>query len=155
MSSMDCNTTFLPSAKYTAGVHGKNPPFVVLHPISRKKTEKVTDFSKKIFDHKHKNDICHFYYRNTSVKNIISYITATNGKMLCASLLIKDFAEYIGLTITELKTNETLKILFETMPPKWQYINCVYKLYIENNGFYLTDEQRKYVYEIYLKERNN
>ena len=49
MSSMDCNTTFPPSDWRVFGYHGKNPPFVVLHPISRKKTEKVTDFSKKIF----------------------------------------------------------------------------------------------------------
>lgn len=133
------------SRYYFDGIEGFNPhdtDYII-----------IVDKMKTVYNHVHNNNTCYFYYRNSTLKNIVSYIIAKNTSLICASLLHKDFAEYIGLTITELKTNDKLMILFENMPIKWKYLHYVYKSYIENNGFYLTDEQRMHAYNLYCDAR--
>ena len=65
--------------------------------------------------------------------------------------LVTDFANELGMTIAD------LTILYEhfkeRIDQKHKYQHEIYKFYVENNGFYLTDKQRAIAYEVYKKER--
>lgn len=65
--------------------------------------------------------------------------------------LVTEFASELGITIADLTMlYEHFK---ERIDQKHKYQHEIYKFYVENNGFYLTDKQRAIVYEVYKKER--
>ena len=70
--------------------------------------------------------------------------------MRAGKFLSPEFAEYIGLTIEELKR---LKPMFDEIDEKHRYEKVIFDSYVENNGFFLTDEQRLRAYEEYKRER--
>ena len=70
--------------------------------------------------------------------------------MRAGKFLSPEFAEYIGLTIEELKR---LKPMFEKIDEKHRYEKVIFDSYVENNGFFLTDEQRLRAYEEYKMQR--
>lgn len=65
--------------------------------------------------------------------------------------LVTDFANELGMTIAD------LTILYEhfkeRIDEKHKYQHEIYKFYVENNGFYLTDKQRDKAYKVYMAER--
>ena len=65
--------------------------------------------------------------------------------------LVKDFCEYIGMEVNDLKR---LKPLIDNIDEKHSYEKIIYDAYIENNDFKLTDLQRYKAYEKYKKTRN-
>lgn len=71
--------------------------------------------------------------------------------MNVGKFLNKDFAEYIGLEIKHLKR---LEPIFKRLDEKHLYEKVIFDSYIENNGFYLTEEQRLRAYEEYKKYRS-
>ncbi len=65
--------------------------------------------------------------------------------------LVTEFASELGLTIANLTMlYEHFK---ERIDEKHKYQHEIYKAYVENNGFYLTDKQREKAYKVYKKER--
>lgn len=64
--------------------------------------------------------------------------------------LVPKVAEYFNLTIEELQEMENL---IENLDDQHTYIKVVYDAYIENDGFFLTDEQLEAAYEEYKKVR--
>lgn len=70
--------------------------------------------------------------------------------MRAGKFLSPEFAEYIGLTIEELKK---LKPMFDDIDEKHMYEKVIFDSYIKNNGFFLTNEQRLMAYEEYKKKR--
>ena len=65
--------------------------------------------------------------------------------------LVTDFANELGMTIADLTMlYEHFK---ERIDEKHKYQHEVYKAYVENNGFYLTDKQREQAYKVYKAER--
>ena len=65
--------------------------------------------------------------------------------------LVTDFANELGMSIADLiMLYEHFK---ERIDEKHKYQHEVYKAYIENNGFYLTDKQRDKAYKVYKAER--
>ena len=70
--------------------------------------------------------------------------------MRAGKFLSPEFAEYIGLTIEELKR---LKPMFDDIDEKHKYEKVIFDSYVENNGFFLTDEQRLRAYDEYKRER--
>lgn len=74
-----------------------------------------------------------------------------NIPMKAGKFLVPEFAEYIGLTIDDLKE---LQPLFDKMDEKHSYEKVIYDSYVANGSFTLTDEQREKAYEEYKKTRN-
>ena len=70
--------------------------------------------------------------------------------MRAGKFLSPEFAEYIGLTIEDLKR---LKPMFDDIDEKHRYEKVIFDSYVENNGFLLTDEQRLRAYDEYKRER--
>lgn len=83
--------------------------------------------------------------------NVMLDKTLESGiNMRAGKFLSPEFAEYIGLTIEELKK---LKPMFDDIDEKHMYEKVIFDSYIKNNGFFLTDEQRLIAYEEYKRKR--
>lgn len=95
------------------------------------------------------NDI---FFMPLENKDIMIYKTLTSGvPMRVGKFLVKEFADYIGLTIEDLKR---LEPLFNQLDDKHKYEKIIYDAYVENNSFTLTEEQRKNAYNEYKRERD-
>ena len=91
-----------------------------------------------------------FFFRNMDKKGFIDDLRKSGLKMCIGKFLIPEFADYIGLTIEDLKG---LKDVIEGIDEKHSYEKIIYDSYIENNGFYLTDNQRQKAYADYIEKR--
>ena len=97
---------------------------------------------------KNGEDVFFLYY--DSKENLIKNTLKTNVPMAVGKFLVPKFAEHIGLTIEDLKR---LKPLINKLDENHYYEKIIYDSYIENNGFYLTDEQLNLAYKEYKKVR--
>ena len=91
-----------------------------------------------------------FFYNNLNKQEFINDTLSTNLPMKIGKFLVPEFANYIKLTIDDLKT---LKPVIDKIDKKHAYEKVIYDAYIENNAFELTDEQRLNAYNEYKKER--
>ena len=112
----------------------------------------ITDlplFGKPMMNMKLKDkDIFFMCIEDNSVmldKTLESGINMRAGKFLSP-----EFAEYIGLTIEELKK---LKPMFDDIDDKHMYEKVIFDSYIKNTAFFLTNEQRLMAYEEYKRKR--
>ena len=95
-------------------------------------------------------NIDYFIYKNKPKNEFIHFFITTNLPMRASIFLIPEVVELFGVTINDL---ELLQNVFYHMDDKHSYIKLIYDFYIQNNGFYLTEEQLKAVYEDYKNKR--
>ena len=93
-------------------------------------------------------DVFFLYY--DSKENLIKNTLKTNVPMAIGKFLVPKFVEHIGLTIEDLKQ---LRPLIDKLDENHYYEKIIYDSYIENNGFYLMDEQLNLAYKEYKKLR--
>lgn len=92
-----------------------------------------------------------FLYRNgLSKEEFIKDTIDSNVPMRVGKFLIPEFCEYIGFEISDY---DKLKSMFDNLDEKHRYEIIIRDSYIENGGFFLTDEQRLRAYEEYKRER--
>ena len=92
-----------------------------------------------------------FFYRNLDKQGFIKDCLNSNLPMKAGKFLVPEFAKYLGLTIEDLKI---LKPVIANIDDKHEYEKVIYDSYIENNDFYLTEEQRLSAYTLYIKWRS-
>lgn len=89
-------------------------------------------------------------FRDMSKSGYINDLIESKTPMKAGKFLIPEFNEYINFTIDDLKS---ILHIFENMDDKHTYEKIIADAYIENNGFFLTDEQRDLAYAEYKKTR--
>lgn len=99
---------------------------------------------------KNGNDI--FFYRDMTKDEFIKNTIESKVPMRCGKFLIKEFNEYIGFTIEDLKKLETM---FREMDEKHKYETYIYDCFIKNNNFELNEEQLLNAYNIYKEKRKD
>ncbi len=92
-----------------------------------------------------------FFWSPLSKEEFIKNTFDCGVPMRVGKFLVKEFADYIGLTIEDLKR---LEPLFNQLDDKHKYEKIIYDAYVENNSFTLTEEQRKNAYNEYKRERD-
>ena len=93
------------------------------------------------------NDV--FFYKNMPKEDFIKDTLDSNVPMRCGKFLVREFNEYIGFDIEDLKK---LEKMFSQMDEKHLYEKLIYKYYIENNKFELDEKQLSEVYKNYQKQ---
>lgn len=93
---------------------------------------------------------CLFEWRKMSADEFVEYTLNTKLPMSAGKFLIPEFNSEIGFTLEHLKK---LEPIFNKMDIRHKYEKVIFDSYIENNGFYLTEEQRLKAYEIYKEAR--
>jgi len=91
-----------------------------------------------------------FFYRQLDKDTFIEDTLGCGVPMRAGKFLIPEFAEYLGMTVNDLKK---LKPAFDRMDEKHTYEKIIYDAYLENGGFFLTDKQLNEAYEEYKKRR--
>lgn len=91
-----------------------------------------------------------FFYRDMDKDQFINYTVECSVPMRVGMFLVPEFCEYLGFTIEDY---ERLENLFNILDEKHKYEILIRDFYIENGGFFLTDQQRLIVYKEYLDER--
>ena len=109
----------------------------------------ISNKSIKVLNMKHDNKDVFFYWPLTK-EEFIKEALNSNLPMKAGKFLVKDFAEYIGMTIEDLKR---LKCMFDKIDEKHCYEKVIYDFYIENNSWDMTPEQLSKAYEIYKKHK--
>lgn len=104
----------------------------------------------KKYTHKIIGEKDYFIYKNMTKMEFIDFFIHTNLNMTAACFLIPDVVKHLGVTITDL---DMLQNVFYHMDKKHLYIKMIYDYYRKNNGFFLTSEQLKNVYEEYKSKR--
>lgn len=93
---------------------------------------------------------CYYKWRKMSADEFVKYTLNTKLPMELGKFLVPEVVDYLGFTITHLKA---LAPIADKLDDKHSYEKVIYNSYIENNGFYLTQEQRDKAYAEYLKSR--
>lgn len=93
---------------------------------------------------------CLFKWRKMTADEYVKYALESKLPMEIGKFLVPEIGEYLGFTIEHLKR---LKPVVEKLDPKHAYEKVIYDSYIENDAFYLTDEQRREAYQIYKSKR--
>lgn len=93
---------------------------------------------------------CLFKWRKMSVDEFIEYTLNSKLPMEIGKFLVPEIAEYLGFTLNDL---EKLRPIIEKLDNKHKYEKVIFDSYLQNNGFYLTQEQRDEAYKIYKSER--
>lgn len=93
---------------------------------------------------------CIFKWKKMTPEEFIQVSLSRNCPMELGKFLVPEFCKEIGFTINDLKQ---LQILRDTLDNKHKYEAIIFDAYIENNDFYLTDEQLSSAYEEYKKYR--
>lgn len=90
-----------------------------------------------------------FFFRDMTKEEFIGDALDSHP-LRAGKFLVPAFAEYLGLTIGDLKR---LKGQFAELDDRHRYQQVVFDSYVENGGFRLTEAQRKKSFETYLKYR--
>lgn len=89
-------------------------------------------------------------WRNLSKEKLMEYHKDCYIGRYIGKFLVPEYVEYYDVTIDDLKE---LHHLIDFIDERHVYEKMIYDFYIENNGFYLTDEQLNAVYQEYKNER--
>ena len=94
---------------------------------------------------------CYFDVVVRPKEEMIAYALSGNGPaMQAGKFLVPEFADYIGLTIEDLRQ---LKPLVDSLDGRHAYEKVIYDAYLANGSFTLTDDQLAQAYESYRKAR--
>lgn len=93
---------------------------------------------------------CFFRWRLMTPDEFVEYTLHSGRSMELGKFLVPEVAEYLGFTIEHLKKLESISRGFDA---KHKYETIVYDSYIQNGGFFLTEQQRDAAYEEYKSAR--
>lgn len=91
-----------------------------------------------------------FQWRRMPIKEFIEITLSNNIPLEIGKFLVPEFIKEFNLSINDLKK---LQPLIENLDYKHKYESVIYYSYLQNNDFYLTDEQLMEAYKIYIKYR--
>lgn len=91
-----------------------------------------------------------FQWRRMPIKEFIEITLSNNIPLEIGKFLVPEFIKEFNLSINDLKK---LQPLIEKLDDKHKYESVIYYSYLQNNDFYLTDEQLMEAYKIYIKYR--
>ena len=93
---------------------------------------------------------CYFFYKRLSKDEMIDNCIASKDPMVVGKFLVPAVARDLGLTTEDLRRLEDVMPLLDD---RHKYEEVIFRAYLENNDFVLTDEQRQEAFESYSKYR--
>ena len=93
---------------------------------------------------------CYFFYKRLPKDEMIDNCIASKDPMVVGKFLVPAVARDLGLTIEDLRRLDGAMLLLDD---RHKYEEVIFRAYLENNDFVLTDEQRQEAYRTYNKYR--
>ena len=112
--------------------------------------DEPTEFRKFLIVRENGDEI--FYYKTMPKEEFLQSELKHIKRipMAAGKFLVPEVAEFLGLTIEDLKLFEDA---FNRIDEKHLYEKKIYDFYVENGDFTLTQEQRDKAYQIYKEKR--
>ena len=88
--------------------------------------------------------------RHTRTQAYIDWAVKSKIGMVVGKFLVPEFCREIGFTINDLPK---LQVLIDRLDDKHKYEEIIYRSYLENGAFMLTDAQRLKAYQSYKESR--
>lgn len=109
------------------------------------------DSTKHSYSYTHVIGVCKIILTNLTKEQLFKiYDKKQVASMSICNFLVPEFVEYFGITIEDLKH---FKTYIDTLDNKHLYLRIIYKAYLENGKFELTQEQRDRAYSSYKSWR--
>jgi hypothetical protein len=99
---------------------------------------------------KHDKTYCLFKWRKMTPDEFVEYTLNSRLPMEIGKFLVPEVAEYLGFTLEHL---EKLRPVSNRLDGRHLYEKVIFDSYLENGGFFLTDEQRNAAYKLYKRYR--
>ena len=93
---------------------------------------------------------CLFIWRKMDPDEFVDYALRSRTPMEAGKFLVPEVAEYLGITLDHLRR---LGPVLDKLDPKHEYERVIFEAYLENGGFWLTQEQRDHAYTLYKSIR--
>ena len=93
---------------------------------------------------------CYFFYKRLPKDEMIDNCIASKDPMVVGKFLVPAVARDLGLTAEDLRR---LEDVIPLLADRHKYEEVIFRAYLENNDFALTDEQRQEAFESYSKYR--
>jgi hypothetical protein len=93
---------------------------------------------------------CLFQWRRMTSDEFVSITLKNNLPMAIGKFLVPEFCKEIGFTIDHLRQ---LQSLVDNLDDKHKYEKIIYDAYIQNNDFYLNNDQLYEAYSTYKRYR--
>lgn len=100
----------------------------------------------------HRSWGCTFMFIRKSAEEFVQQALRDGQGLFIGKFLVPEFAHEVGITMEHLKV---LEPLLNRLDEKHLYEKVIFEAYLVNGGFFLTDEQVRESYEVYLKYRSN
>ena len=96
--------------------------------------------------------VCVYEWRYMTAEVFVDYVLAhPKPAMQVVLFLVPEIAEYIGLRIDQLPK---LQPLIDALDPRHVYAAIIYRSYLQNGSFILTDAQLHEAYKNYQEARS-
>ena len=134
---------------------GSNVFFKDIEGFTSKDTD-ILEFVNKPTDFKNVRqfkfpDKCVFQWRKMPIDELIDVTLFRNFPMEVGKFLVPEFIKEFKLSIDDLKR---LEPIIKNLDDKHKYEEVIFRSYLENGDFILTDEQREEAYRIYNNSRH-
>lgn len=93
---------------------------------------------------------CLYKWRRMSADEFVEYTLNSRLPMEIGKFLVPEVADYLGFTLDHL---EQLRPVVDRLDPKHEYERIIFDSYLENGGFYLTQDQRDRAYHEYKRQK--
>lgn len=93
---------------------------------------------------------CLFIWRKMDPDEFVEYTLRSRLPMEIGKFLVLEVAQDLGFTLEHLKR---LQPVAERLDGRHKYEKIIYDAYMENGGFFLTEEQRARAYQEYARAR--
>lgn len=94
--------------------------------------------------------ICTFYYKRLPVEQLVQRCLGMRDALQLGKFLVPEVAAALEMTIEDIRPLETLLPLLDT---KHRYYEIIFRAYIANGSFTLTEAQRLEAYKSYTESR--
>lgn len=93
---------------------------------------------------------CLFKWRKMTPDEFVDYMLGSKLPMELGKFLVPEVAEYLGINLHHLAK---LRNVSYKLDDRHKYEAVILEAYLENGGFYLTEDQRNRAYEEYKRAR--
>ena len=93
---------------------------------------------------------CYFFYKRLPKDEMIDNCIKSKDPIVVGKFLVPSVARDLGLTIDDLRRLEDTVL---SLDDRHRYEEVIFRAYLENDGFVLTDEQRKEAFNTYSNNR--
>ena len=94
---------------------------------------------------------CYFFYKRLPKDEMIDNCIKSKDSIVVGKFLVPSVARDLGLTIDDLRR---LEDTVSSLDEAHTYEKVIFRAYLENNDFILTDEQRREAFNTYRNNRH-